>query len=159
MAKTSAGLLMYRIRKGKPEVFLVHPGGPFWKNKDAGCWGIPKGRIDEGEREENLLEVAKREFVEETGFDFHEPFVSLGRVGRKDGSEVHAWAFEGDFDPTKLKSNTIFIDWPPRSGKKMGIPEVDRGGFFSIEMAKEKIVSYQVGIIKAFEKYYENHSR
>ncbi|MEK7531335.1 MAG: NUDIX domain-containing protein, partial [Patescibacteria group bacterium] len=132
-------------------------GMPFWKNKDVGCWSLPKGRIDEGEgeREGDLLETAKREFVEETGFEFSESFISLGSVGRKDRSKVYAWAFEGDCDPAKLKSNTIFIDWPPRTGEQMEIPEVDRGEFFDIETAKERIVSYQLGLIEAFEKYIE----
>jgi len=149
--KTSAGLLMYRIKEGKHEVLLVHPGGPFWKNKDLGTWSIPKGEQDEGETD--LLEVAKREFKEETGFEPNPPFVSLGSVKRKDGRPIYAWAFEGDYDPAGLKSNTIFIDWPPRSGKKMEIPEVDRAAFFSLEEAKQKVSAAQVGLLEEFEKH------
>jgi predicted NUDIX family NTP pyrophosphohydrolase len=148
--RTSAGLLMYRIRQGVPEVLLLHPGGPFWKNKDAGVWSIPKGEIDEGESD--LLGVAKREFKEETSFDAIGDFVPLGMVKRKDGKEVYGWVFEGNCDPKQIKSNTIFIDWPPKSGKKIEIPECDRGEFFSIERAKEKIVSYQLEFIEVFKK-------
>jgi predicted NUDIX family NTP pyrophosphohydrolase len=147
MFKTSAGLLMYRIKEGKAEVFLVHPGGPFWKNKDDEVWSIPKGEMDEGETD--LLTVAQREFEEETGVKPIAPFTSLGTVERP-GKTVHIWFFQGDCDPTALKSNMITIDWPPRSGKKIEIPEVDRGGFFSLDEAKVKLVKYQVPIIEKF---------
>ena len=143
---------MYRMKEGKPEVLLVHPGGPFWAKKDDGVWGVPKGEADNGEDGEQLLDVAKREFEEETGFQTSEPFVLLGIVKRKDGKAVHTWAFEGDCDPSKLKSNTIFIDWPPRSGKKLEIPEVDKAAFFNLPEAKTKIYPYQLGILEAFEK-------
>jgi predicted NUDIX family NTP pyrophosphohydrolase len=154
IAKDSAGLLMYR-RKGELEVFLVHPGGPFFKNKDDGVWSIPKGEADNGETGEELLEVAKREFEEETSIDPVGDFSYLTKVKRSNGSFVYAWMFEGDCDPAQVKSNTIFIDWPPRSGKKMEIPEVDRGAFFTISEAKKKLSSYQVGIIEVFEKIME----
>src|SRR5436190_21607642 len=111
---TSAGLLMYRLRDGKLEVFLVHPGGPFFAKKDAGVWTIPKGAANEGE---DLLECAKREFREETGFDPGlGPFVPLGTVKQKGGKTVHAWAAQGDCDPAKLRSNTVEVQWPPKSG-------------------------------------------
>lgn len=150
MAKIAAGLLMYRKKEGKPEVLLVHPGGPFYKNKDEGVWSIPKGECDEGETD--LLEVAKREFEEETGFKPEGEFKPLGKVKNKSGKEVHAWAFEGDWDPEKLVSNVITINWPPVVGKSMEIPEVDRADFFDLETAKKKLVLYQVPIIEAFER-------
>jgi len=152
MKKNSAGLLMYRMKNGKPKVFLMHPGGPFWKNKDEGVWSIPKGEADNGETSEALLEVAKREFEEETGIKPVGEFKYLTSVERKDGKKtVEVWMFEGDCDPEKIKSNTIFIDWPPRSDKKLEIPEVDRGDWFGLEEAKKKINLYQIGIIEAFE--------
>lgn len=147
--KLSAGLLMYRFINGNPEVLLVHPGGPFWKNKDAGAWDIPKGEVEEGETD--LLMVAKREFQEETSFLPEGKFNHLISIERKDSKSLEFWMFEGDCDPTKIKSNTLFIDWPPRSGKKMEIPEVDRGAFYSIEEAKKKVYSYLIPAIEAFE--------
>ncbi len=153
MKKVSAGLIMYRIKEHGPEVLLVHPGGPFWKNKDDGAWSIPKGQVDEGESVAELLEVAKREFKEETGFEPVLPFTFIGAVRREtDGKTVDVWAFKGDCDPTKLKSNTIVIDWPPRSGKQIEIPEIDKGNFFTIEMARKKLHPYQAPIMDAFEK-------
>ena len=150
-AKTSAGLLMYRRREGKPEVLIVHPGGPFFKNRDAGVWSIPKGEADDGETGEALLEVAKREFAEETGVTPVGDFVYLTSVkNEKTGKVVEVWMFEGDCDPATIKSNTISIDWPPRSGQKLEIPEIDRGGFFSPAAAREKLYPYQVPIIDAF---------
>jgi len=142
---------MYRLKNGEPEVLLVHPGGPFWKNKDDGAWDIPKGEAEEGETD--LLAVAKREFEEETGFKPEGEFQHLTSVKRKDGKIMEIWIFEGDCDPSQLKSNTILIDWPPRSGKKMEIPEVDRGDFFNIEEAKKKVYSYHVPTIETFEKF------
>ncbi|MFA6432687.1 MAG: NUDIX domain-containing protein [Candidatus Paceibacterota bacterium] len=146
--KIAAGLLMYRIRDSKREVFLVHPGGPFWKNKDFGYWSIPKGETHDGE---GLLVTAVREFEEETNFKSTEPFFPLGSA-KYPNKIVHAWAFQGDFDPANLVSNTCEIDWPPHSGKRMTIPEVDRGEYFTIEQAKQKIYPYQMPILEAFEK-------
>ena len=147
------GLLLYRVREGTPEVLLVHPGGPFWKNKDDGAWSLPKGEADNGETGEGLLEVAKREFQEETSLTPQGPFAYLGQAMRHDGKKiVEAWAFEGDCDPSQARSNTIIIDWPPRSGRQMEIPEVDRAAFFAIEEAKRKINPYQIGFIDALEK-------
>lgn len=142
---------MYRIREGMSEVLLVHPGGPFWAKKDV--WSIPKGMADNGEEGDQLLEVAKREFEEETGIQPKGTFRYLTSVTKSDGKEVHVWMFEGDCDVSKLTSNTCEIEWPPRSGKKIEIPEVDRGQFFTIEEAKRKIHSYQIGIIEALEKF------
>ena len=136
MAKKSAGLVMYRIRGGALEVLLVHLGGPFWARKDAGAWFIPKGEIDPGEDE---FSAAKREFEEETGFKPVGPFLTLGSVRHKSGKTVTAWAFEGDCDPSALKSNTFEMEWPPRSGKQSEFPEVDRAAFFTLDAASEKM--------------------
>ena len=135
---------MYRIKAGEPEVFLVHPGGPFWKNKDVGVWSIPKGEIDGAE---DLLAAAEREFEEETAVKPSGPFSYLGTVERP-GKIVHAWAFQGDCDPAKIKSNTIMINWPPRSGKQLESPEVDRAGFFTLVEAKEKLIPYQLPLLE-----------
>jgi predicted NUDIX family NTP pyrophosphohydrolase len=137
MAKTSAGLLMYRKRDGRLEVLLVHPGGPFWKKKDQGAWFVPKGEIEPGEDE---LAAARREFEEETGLKPAGEFMPLGTVKHKSGKVVVAWAFEGDCDPSSLRSNTFTIEWPPRSGKQQEFPEVDRAEFFTAEAAKEKMI-------------------
>jgi predicted NUDIX family NTP pyrophosphohydrolase len=136
MPRTSAGLLMYRVRGGVLEVLLVHPGGPFWKNKDEGAWSIPKGEPAEGEE---LLAAAQREFEEETGFTPAGPFVALEPVRQKAGKIVHAWAFCGDCDPAGLRSNMFKARWPPRSGQWRTFPEVDKAGFFSLEEAARKI--------------------
>jgi predicted NUDIX family NTP pyrophosphohydrolase len=140
MAKRSAGLLMYRRRDGPVEVFLVHPGGPFWAKKDMGAWSICKGEYAESELP---LEAAKREFQEETGFTAQGSFLELGVVQQASGKIVTAWAFEGDGDPGKLISNLCQVEWPPRSGRMIEIPEVDRGGWFSIEAARERILKAQ----------------
>jgi predicted NUDIX family NTP pyrophosphohydrolase len=140
MPKRSAGLLMYRRRNGQVEVFLVHPGGPFWAKKDMGAWSICKGEYTESELP---LEAAKREFQEETGFTAQGSFLELGVVQQASGKIVSAWAFEGDCDPGKLVSNHCQVEWPPRSGRMIEIPEVDRGGWFSIEAARERILKAQ----------------
>jgi predicted NUDIX family NTP pyrophosphohydrolase len=137
MAKTSAGLVMYRKRDGRLEVLLVHAGGPFWKKKDQGAWFVPKGEIAPGEDE---LAAAKREFEEETGLRPEGEFIPLGTVKHKSGKVVVAWAFQGDCDPSSLRSNTFTIEWPPRSGKQQEFPEIDRAEFFTVEAAKEKII-------------------
>ncbi|HXX20881.1 MAG TPA: NUDIX domain-containing protein [Candidatus Acidoferrum sp.] len=143
MPKKSAGLVMYRIRSGALEILLVHLGGPFWAKKDAGAWFIPKGEIAPGEDE---LSAAQREFHEETGFKLASPtrgpvgpFIPLGTVKHKSGKAVTAWAFQGDCDPSALKSNTFKMEWPPRSGKQQEFPEVDRAAFFTLEAAREKM--------------------
>jgi predicted NUDIX family NTP pyrophosphohydrolase len=140
MAKRSAGLVMYRWREGKLEVFLVHPGGPYWAKKDKGAWSVPKGEYAE---EEDPLEAAKREFQEETGFAAQGPFSELGTIKQVSGKIVIAWAFEGDCDPAMLTSNLCQVEWPPRSGRMIEIPEVDRGCWFSISAAREHIVKSQ----------------
>jgi predicted NUDIX family NTP pyrophosphohydrolase len=140
MAKMSAGLLMYRRRDGDLAVFLVHPGGPFWAKKDMGAWSIPKGEYSEGEEP---LETARREFLEETGFTPEGDFIELGSVKQSGGKVVSVWTVEGDCDPSKLISNLCEIEWPPRSGRLIEIPEVDRGEWFSLEAAKERILKSQ----------------
>lgn len=136
----SAGLLMYRWRHSELEVFLVHPGGPFWVNKDLGAWSIPKGTYLDGE---DSFHAAQREFTEETGFTAEGPFMDLDTVTQAGGKLVSAWAFEGDRDPADLHSNTCTIVWPPRSQKTIEIPEVDRGDWFSIPEARRRILSAQ----------------
>ncbi len=152
MMKTSAGLLMYRVKNKKLEVYLVHPGGPFFKNKDDGYWSIPKGLIEEGENE---LEAAKREFEEETGITpCGEKFIPLGSIIQSNRKIVHAWAFEHNEDcPDAPKSNLCEITWPPCSGKKQQIPEVDKGGFFTAEAAKNKIKKSQTAFIERLGNY------
>jgi predicted NUDIX family NTP pyrophosphohydrolase len=127
---------MYRQLKHKLEVFLVHPGGPFWAKKDQGAWTLPKGEYLE---EEDPLMAAQREFTEETGFTAQGPFLELGTITQASGKVVIAWAFEGDCDPSQLMSNTCLIEWPPRSGRSLEIPEVDRGRWYPIEEALENI--------------------
>lgn len=144
MPKKSAGLLMYRRRHGVLEVFLVHPGGPFWQKKDVGSWSIPKGEYT---AEEDPLEVAKREFQEETGFKASGEFVPLTSRKQPSGKIITAWAFEGDCNASTIKSNTFSMEWPPHSGKREEFPEVDRAGWFSIPVAKEKIIKGQSSFI------------
>lgn len=141
--KNSAGLLLYRHR-GELEVFLVHPGGPFWAKKDAGAWTIPKGEIADGEEP---LEAAKREFLEETSFDINGKFRRLDPIKQAGGKIVQAWAIEMDCDPALLQSNRFAIEWPPKSGKTREFPEVDRAGWFTVSEARTKILAGQVGLI------------
>jgi predicted NUDIX family NTP pyrophosphohydrolase len=136
MVKRSAGLLMYRWRQDQVEVFLVHPGGPYWAQRDRGVWTIPKGEYDD---DEEPFAAAKREFFEETGFTADGEFFSLGEVRQKSGKMVTAWAFHGDCDATQLQSNTCEIEWPPKSGKRLQIPEIDRGRWFTMEDARQYI--------------------
>ena len=148
MPKTSAGLLMYRSQEGALEVFLVHPGGPFWAKKDLGSWSIPKGEFDP---DDDPLASAKREFEEETGFAAVGEFKLLAPLKQPSGKIVHAWAFEGDCDPKAIKSNTFSIEWPPRSGKMQAFPEVDRAGWFTIDAAKKKILKGQLGFLEELQ--------
>lgn len=133
MTLPSAGLLMYR-NEPRLEVFLIHPGGPYFANKDKGVWGVPKGEYNPSE---DPLDAAVREFAEETGFNAAPPFLPLGEIRQRNRKLVTAWAFAGDCDPTQLVSNTCDIEWPPRSGRRMTIPEVDRGHWFSLAEAVE----------------------
>jgi predicted NUDIX family NTP pyrophosphohydrolase len=145
--KQSAGLLLFRRRDSSVEVFLVHPGGPFWAKKDLGAWSIPKGEYVDGEEP---LTAALREFKEETGFDsltFMSParFFPLGNVLQKSGKTVSAWAIEADFplDPAEIRSNLCEIEWPPRTGRRIQVPEVDRGAWFSMTEARKRIFAAQ----------------
>jgi predicted NUDIX family NTP pyrophosphohydrolase len=133
MPRLSAGLLMYRMADGMPEVFLVHPGGPLWSKKDHHAWFIPKGEVEAGEDE---LSAARREFTEETGFTPVAPFLALGRLTTRPGKIVVAWAFAGAADPSALVSNTFTMEWPPRSGRHQSFPEVDRGRFYTLPDAR-----------------------
>ena len=140
MSRISAGLLMYRIQKGVVEVLLVHPGGPFFRKKDEGAWSIPKG---EPEGDEELLRTAQREFEEETGAQPRGPFVPLRPIQQKGGKVVHAWAFQGDCDPTAITCNVFAMEWPPHSGRQQEFPECDRAEFFDLKTAKQKIKAGQ----------------
>lgn len=145
MPRTSAGLLLHRrTGSGAIEVFLVHPGGPFWVRKDDGAWTIPKGEPGEGE---DPLAAAVREFAEETGFTVEGPFTELPPVRQKGGKVVTAFAVEGDCDPAALVSSTFPLEWPPRSGRVLQVPEVDRGGWFGLEEARVKLLSGQVPLL------------
>jgi predicted NUDIX family NTP pyrophosphohydrolase len=156
MPRTSAGLLMYRIREGNVEVLLAHPGGPFFRNKDEGAWSIPKG---EPETEEDLLATAQREFEEETGIRPAGPFLPLKPVQQKGGKVVHAWAFQGDCDPRAVKSNTFTIEWPPKSGRQMEFPEIDRAEFLDLETARKKIKAGQERLIDELETILKDRSQ
>ena len=140
MPQMSAGLLMYRKAGSGLEVFLVHPGGPFWVRKDNGAWSIPKGIITEGE---DKLEAAKREFAEETSINPSEPYIYLGEVRQKSGKRVYAWAFERNGDLPQIKSNTFTLEWPPGSRRMSELPEIDQGRIFSHPEAHHKINGYQ----------------
>jgi len=140
---------MFRRKGTGLEVFLVHPGGPFWAGKDAGAWMIPKGEYTDGEEP---LAAAQREFREETGFEPHGEFIDLGVVRQTGGKLVTAWAFEGDGDPAKLVSNTCMVEWPPRSGRMIEIPEVDRGAWFTLASARAAILRSQSPFLDTLTK-------
>ncbi len=148
MAKQSAGLLMYRKKEGAVEVFLVHPGGPFWKNKDEGAWSIPKGEF----KNEEPLKAAKREFKEETGFEAGGDFIKLSPIIQSGGKKVFAWAFEGDCDPEKIQSNTFTMEWPPKSGKEKRFPEIDCAAWYKEHESKRKILKSQLPLLEEFIK-------
>ena len=149
MPKISAGLLVYRMRGGVLQVFLVHPGGPFWAKKDLAAWSIPKGLIDEGE---DPLAAAQREFEEETALKVSGQFIQLTPVKLKSGKVVRAWAVEGDCDPSAIISNTFSMEWPPNSGRQQEFPEVDRAAWFDIEEARKKINQGQVGLLEELQQ-------
>ncbi|WP_186292713.1 NUDIX domain-containing protein [Mucilaginibacter corticis] len=145
ISNQSAGILLYRNNNARLEVFLVHPGGPFFKNKDEGAWSIPKGEFLD---DEDPLLAARREFLEETGQKLvSDKFIALSPIRQKSGKTVVAWAVEGDIDPVAIVSNLFEIEWPPKSGKQASFPEVDRGGWFSFDEAKIKINPAQVALI------------
>ena len=144
-SKVSAGILAYRNGARELEVLLVHPGGPFWRNKDEGAWSIPKGEIDPNENPER---AALREFAEELGPAASiGPLRSLGEIRQRAGKRVIAFAGEGDFDPASLASNNFEIEWPPRSGRRQAFPEVDRAGWFELDTARAKLLAAQVGLL------------
>jgi predicted NUDIX family NTP pyrophosphohydrolase len=151
--RRSAGILLFRRSGGETEFLLVHPGGPFWAKKDAGAWSIPKGRI---EAEEEPRACAIRELEEELGpapeLD-PEQLIELGRIKQKAGKIVEAWAAEADFDPATLASNTVSIEWPPRSGNQQEFPEVDRAGWFDLGTAREKIIPAQAELLDRLLEY------
>ena len=147
-ASVSAGLLLYRRMAGAIEVFLAHPGGPFWTNRDLGAWTIPKGIVAEGEA---LLDAARREFEEETGIVPQPPFVPLGSIRQKAGKTVHAWAWEGDADPAAITSNHSRVEWPRGSGKWLDYPEVDRCGWFDPAAARTKLNPAQAELLDRLE--------
>jgi predicted NUDIX family NTP pyrophosphohydrolase len=136
--KFSSGLFVYRrVNDESLQVFLVHPGGPFWRSKDDGSWSIPKGELD---GDEDQLAVARREFEEEVGQPAPDgELIDLGEIRQPNGKTVRAWAVRGDVKEKEVRSNTFEIEWPPRSGRVQSFPEVDRGGWFSIEVARRKL--------------------
>lgn len=144
MAKTSAGILLYRSASERLEVFLVHPGGPFWARKDQGAWSIPKGEIAAGEEP---LAAARREFAEETGLRVDGDAIALTPIRQKGGKMVHAFALAGDVDPAAISSNRFAIEWPPRSGRQQEFPEIDRAGWFDLAAAREKLLEGQRALL------------
>jgi predicted NUDIX family NTP pyrophosphohydrolase len=147
MAKESAGIVLYRYRKSTVEVLLVHPGGPFWKNKDAGAWSIPKGELEE---DESPFLAAIRELQEELNISIKKEdyqWIPLAPVKQKSGKIVHAWAVEIDIDADQVKSNFFEMEWPPKSGKKASFPEIDKAGWFDVKTAKEKIIAAQYPLV------------
>jgi predicted NUDIX family NTP pyrophosphohydrolase len=146
VARSSAGILPYRVRDGRVEVLLVHPGGPFWARKDLGAWSIAKG---EHGPDEDALAAARREFAEETGLIPPGPFLSLGSVSQASGKVVAAWATELDWDPARLVSNTFTVEWPKGSGRDRTFPEVDRAEWFGLEEAARRLLPAQRGFLDA----------
>ena len=149
MTVQSAGILLFRFNNELLEVMLVHPGGPFWVNKDLGAWSIPKGLIEENEQP---LAAAKREFEEETGFEVEGDFVELGALKQPSKKIVHAWALQKDIDTSKIVSNTFELEWPRHSGQIKEYPEIDRGAWFGLEEAKLKISKGQLKFLDVLVK-------
>src|SRR3954471_9981718 len=148
--RQSAGLLLYRLRDGRSEVFLGHMGGPFWARKDDAAWSVFKGEYAD---DEDPLLAARREFEEETGSPPpHGAALALGDVRQSSGKRVVAWAIEGDFDPARLASNTFTVEWPPRSGRQAEFPEIDRADWFDLETARRKLVRAQAAFIDRLER-------
>jgi predicted NUDIX family NTP pyrophosphohydrolase len=144
----SAGILAFRRRSGI-EVLLAHPGGPFWAKRDDGAWTIPKGMVEPGD---DLLDTARREFVEETNLRASGDMIALAPVNQRSGKTVHAFALEADLDLTSFASNTFEIEWPPRSGKRQNFPEIDRIAYFALTPATVKIIPYQLPFLREFER-------
>jgi predicted NUDIX family NTP pyrophosphohydrolase len=148
-SKQSAGILLYRRRSDALEVFLVHPGGPFWKNRDAGSWTIPKGEFTS---EEPALDAAVREFREETGAALKGPFQPLSPIRQRGGKRVYAWAAPGDIDAAAITSNTFELEWPRNSGKQKTFPEVDKGDWFPLGAARQMINPAQIALLDELEE-------
>ena len=149
MPKHSAGILMYRRRGDRTEVFLVHPGGPFWSRRDLRAWSIPKGEFEAGE---DALDAAKREFAEETGVKIGGTLIPLTPRKQPSGKLVHAWAVRGECDAAAVRSNMFEMEWPPRSGRMQEFPEVDRAAWFDIDAARQKLHKGQVGFLDELEQ-------
>ena len=146
--KRSAALLVYKRSQIGIEVFLVHPGGPFWAKKDLGAWSIPKGEFDDTE---DGLAAAKREFLEEVGQAVDGTFIELTPIKQRGGKRVHAWAVEGEVDPAAVRSNEFELEWPPRSGRTARFPEVDRGQWFPMAEAFQRILTAQAPILEELQ--------
>jgi len=151
----SAGILLYRFTNEELELFLAHPGGPYWVNRDDGVWSIPKGLFDQ---DEVPLEAAKREFKEETSFEVDGEFIPLGKLKQPGGKIVHAWALEKDIDATQIVSNTYAVEWPYKSDKWRRYPEVDKAGWFGLEEARKKILKGQLSFINRLLEAIGRHS-
>jgi predicted NUDIX family NTP pyrophosphohydrolase len=148
--RTSAGILLYRMAPDGLEILLAHPGGPYFAGKDAGAWSIPKGEPDGVQ--EPLLDVARREFAEETGHSLSDgPLIELGSIVQKGGKVVHAWAVEGDLDPALARSNTFQLEWPPKSGRLIDVPEIDRVAWFDPAEARLRIKAAQIPLLERLE--------
>jgi predicted NUDIX family NTP pyrophosphohydrolase len=147
--KLSAGIVLYRKRDARIEVFIVHPGGPFWAKKDDGAWSIPKGEYVDGE---NPLAVAKREFAEETGSDARGAFVELAPAKQPSGKIIRAWAVEGDLDAESIQSNSFSLEWPPQSGRMQTFPEVDRALWCELALARQKLLPGQRVLLDELEQ-------
>jgi len=154
MSKKSAGLLMFRRGNGLIEVLLVHPGGPFWSKKDMGSWSLPKGEYED----EDPLQVAQKEFEEETGYQVTGDFLPLVPLRQPSGKTVSAWAVEGDCNADGIKSNTFMLEWPPHSGGQQEFPEVDRAGWFTLSLAREQILKGQVGFLDQLQQLLSSKS-
>lgn len=147
MPDRSAGLLVFRRHDTGVEIFLVHPGGPFWAKKDDGAWSLPKGLY---EPDEDPLRAAQREFAEEVGTSIAGDFLPLGEFRLPSGKRLSVWAVEGDIDATRITSNSFEMEWPPRSGKRAQFPEVDRAGWFAPDTARLKLTKGQLQVLDAF---------
>lgn len=156
MTKTSAGILLYRRSEDGIEVLLVHPGGPFWQTRDLGAWSLPKGEHDDREDAEA---AARREFKEELGAEAVGPLQSLGQVRQRAGKMVRGYAMEGDLDINNVRSNDVAIEWPPRSGRTMHFPEIDRAAWFALPLAREKILASQRPFLDRLETIWKTSSR